>query len=118
MTSPINPIEAVIQRQLEAYNAHDVEALADTYAEEAQQFEHPNTLIATGRAKISTRFAARFAEHKPHATLINRIVAGNFVIDHEMIERNFPAGRRSIELVAMYEVVDGRIAKAWFRFGA
>jgi hypothetical protein len=117
MTPPTNPIEALIQRQLEAYNANDVEALTDTYAENAQQFEHPNTLIATGRAEICARFAARFAENKPHATLINRIVAGNFVIDHEMIERNFGDGRKSVELVAMYEVVDGRIARAWFRFG-
>lgn len=108
--------EALIQTQLDAYNAHDVAALADTYAEYAQQFEHPNSLIANGRTEITARFAARFAENKPYATLINRIVAGSFVIDHQMIERNTPTGRKSVELVAMYEVVDGRIAKAWFRF--
>jgi hypothetical protein len=113
----MNPIEALIQRQLDAYNAHDVAALADTYAKDAQQFEHPNTLIANGHAEISARFAARFAENKPRATLLNRIVAGNFVIDHEVIERNLADGCSSVELVAMYEVIDDRIAKAWFRFG-
>jgi len=31
--------EVVIQRQLDAYNAHDLEAWLATYAEDAQQFE-------------------------------------------------------------------------------
>lgn len=109
-------IEALIQRQLEAYNARDVAALAETYAENARQFEHPSTLIATGRNEISPRFATWFAENKPRSALFNRIVVGNVVIDHGTIKRNFADGRRSAELVAMYEVVDGRIAKAWFRF--
>ena len=34
MKSPSLDPEAVVQRQLEAYNAHDVDAIAATYAED------------------------------------------------------------------------------------
>lgn len=110
--------EAIIQRQLDAYNAHDLDALMATYADEAQQFEHPDKLLATGSAQIRERFSARFKEPNLHAQLVKRIVAGNIVIDHEQVTRTFPEGAGKLELVAIYEVQHGKIAKAWFILGA
>ena len=109
---------AVVQAQLDAYNAHDVEALVAIYAADVQQFEHPATLLATGSAQLRERFTARFASSRPHAQLLQRIVCGNMVIDHEKISNIFPEGPGSTELVAMYEVDGAHIAKAWFKFGA
>jgi hypothetical protein len=54
--------EAIIQRQLDAHNSHDLDALMATYAEDAQQFEHPSKLLASGAAEIRARFEARFQE--------------------------------------------------------
>jgi hypothetical protein len=113
----MNP-EAIVRQQLDAYNARDVDALLAIYAEDAQQFEHPSKLLATGAAQIRERFVARFKEPNLHARLINRIVSGNMVIDHETVMRTFPEGTGKIELVAIYEVQNDRIAKAWFIFGA
>jgi hypothetical protein len=110
--------ETVVQRQLDAYNAHDVEALMATYAENARQFEHPAALLASGAAQIRERLVARFKEPNLHALLLNRIVAGNLVIDHERVTRTFPEGAGKLELVAIYEVLDGKIARAWFSYGA
>ena len=115
--NPLDP-EAVVQAQLDAYNAHDVEALVAIYADDVQHFEHPSTLLASGSAQIRARFAARFAASRPHAQLLRRIVSGNIVIDHETVNSTSAEGRDSMELVAMYEVQDGRIARAWFIFGA
>jgi len=39
------------------------------------------------------------------------------VIDHEEVTRTFPEGTGKIELVAIYEVRDGRIATARFLTG-
>lgn len=114
--STTNP-EAVIQRQLDAYNTKDIAALMATYAENAQQYEHPAKLLAEGAAQICERFVARFKEPNLHARLINRIVAGNTVIDHEHVTRTFPEGPGKIELVAIYEVLNDKIAKAWFLLG-
>src|ERR1700722_3976258 len=109
--------EAVVQRQLDAYNARDIEALLATYAEDAQQFEHPSKLLASGSAQLRERFAVRFKEPNLHAALIKRIVMGSVVIDQEKVTRTFPEGTGTIELVAIYEVQNGRIAKAWFISG-
>lgn len=89
-----------------------------TYAEDARQFEHPAKPLASGAAQIRERFAARFNEPNLHARLLKRIVAGNVVIDHEEVTRTFPEGTGQIELVAIYEVQNDKIAKAWFIFGA
>jgi hypothetical protein len=110
--------EAAVQRQLDAYNARDIEALMATYAADAQQFEHPAKLLANGAAQIRERFVARFNEPNLHARLVKRIVAGNVVIDHEHVTRTFPEGRGKIELVAIYEVQNDKIVKAWFILGA
>lgn len=116
MTRSASP-ESVVQRQLEAYNARDLEALMATYADDAQLFEYPGTLLAAGAAQVRERTAVRFREPNLHARLVRRIVVGQVVIDHEEVTRTFPEGTGRLELVAIYEVRDGRIATARFIFG-
>jgi len=103
---------AVVQRQLDAYNARNVDALLATYAADARQFEHPATLAASGAAQIRERMAVRFQEPDLHARLVQRVVMGDIVIDHELVTRNLPQGRGTVELVAIYEVRDGKIQSA------
>jgi hypothetical protein len=112
----VNP-ETIVQRQLDAYNARDLDAILAVYADDAEQFEHPSTFLAKGSAQLRERFAARFKEPNLHATLLNRIVCGNTVIDHERVTRTFPEGPGHIQLVAIYQVHDSKIAKAWFIIG-
>lgn len=114
---PATP-EAVVQRQLDAYNARDLAALLAIYAEDAELLEHPNTLLARGSAALRERFAARFREPNLQAALQKRIVMGNFVFDHEIVTRTFPDGPGTLEVVMIYEVRDGRIARSWAVPGA
>jgi hypothetical protein len=109
--------EAIVQQQLDAYNAHDLDALMRTYAPDAQQFEFPAQLLASGAEQIRARFEARFQEPNLHATLLNRTTMGNVVIDHERVARTFAEGAGTLELVAIYEVANGRIARATFILG-
>jgi len=106
----------VVQAQLDAYNAHDVAALVAIYADDVRQFQHRDTLLAEGSAQIAARFTARFAASRPQARLLNRIACGKLVIDHEVVTSVTDQGTMEQELVATYEVVDGRIARAWFSF--
>ena len=115
---PLTQAEAVVQNQLEAFNARDIEALLAVYAEDAQLFEHPSTLLACGSAELRTRFSARFQEPNLHAVLLKRIVSGATVIDHEIVTRTFPEGVGEAELVMIYEVQESRIARAWSIAGA
>lgn len=108
---------AVVQRQLDAYNARDVDALLATYAPDARQYELGGALLASGHDEMRPRFAQRFQEPDLHARLVQRVVMGNLVIDHEVVTRNFPEGKGAIELVAIYEVVDGRIRSQTVQLG-
>lgn len=104
--------ETIVQRQLDAYNARDIDALLATYAPDARQYEHPATLLASGAADMRARMALRFAEPNLHARLLQRVVMGNIVIDHEEVTRTFPEGTGRVDMVAIYEVVDGKIQSA------
>lgn len=108
---------SVVQRQLEAYNARNLDALMAIYAADAQMFEHPDKLLAEGTVALRERFAARFRELNLHATLLHRIVAGALVLDHERVTRTFQEGPGEVELVMTYEVQAGRIVRAWIITG-
>ena len=111
-----NDPAAVVQRQLDAYNAcNNLDALLAMYAKaDAQLFEHPATLVASGAAVLRERFAARFQEPNLHATLLSRTVMGHMVVDHEEVSRTFPEGPGKIRLLMIYEVQNGRIARAFW----
>jgi len=109
--------EAVVQRQLEAYNACDIDALIAIYTADAQMFEHPAKLIASGSSALRERFLTRFTEPNLYAQLLKRVVMER-VIDHERVTRTFPDGPGSVELVMIYEVQNEKIARAWVIAGA
>lgn len=113
MSSP----DELIQRQLDAYNAKDIDAWLRTYHPQAEQFQLHAGRIAHGHDEMRRRMLVRFAEPNLHAQLLSRMVMGNIVIDHERITRNFEAGPGSVEMLCIYEARDGCIVKATFAVG-
>ena len=114
---PANSPLSVVQAQLDAYNAKDVEALLLTYAPDAEQFTLHGELLAQGHEQLRERFLTRFSEPNLHAKLLSRIVVGNIVTDAELITRNFPEGLGTLEMLCVYEVTEGRIQRASFALG-
>ncbi len=110
-------VEKVIQTQLDAYNAHDIEAFMAMWADDALYFEHPSTLLAEGAAAIRARHVARFQEANLFARLKQRMVLGNKVVDYETVTRTFPEGPGTIDVIVTYEVINGKVARAWYIFG-
>ena len=108
---------AVVQRQLDAYNAKDVEAWLSTYAPDAEQFNLHGERLAQGHDAMRKRYVTRFEEPELHARLISRTAIGNVVVDAEEVTRNFPEGLGTIEMLCIYEVVEGRIRRASFAIG-
>jgi hypothetical protein len=109
--------EAVVQAQLEAYNARDIDAFVATYADDAKLFELPGKLLMHGLDQLRERYAELFKDERLHATIVNRIVMGNTIIDHERVRLTMPEGSGTLEAIAIYEVRDGKIATVWFRRG-
>ncbi|MDN5283919.1 MAG: steroid delta-isomerase [Mucilaginibacter sp.] len=110
--------EEIIQKQLEAYNARDIDAFMLNWANDALYFLHPSTLLASGAAEIRERHLIRFEEPNLFGRLISRTILNNTVVDIEIVSRTFPEGAGYIEAVCIYEVENNKIAKAWFIMGS
>lgn len=110
--TPISPLE-LVQRQLEAYNAHDLEAFVGAYSDKIQMFRMPSTEpTISGKAQLAEFYAKnRFNVSGLRAELLNRMEIGNKVVDHERITglRDEP-----FEVVCVYEVGRESIERVWF----
>ena len=118
MTHPLAP-QPVIQAQLDAYNRHDAEGFAATYAPEAEILElATGKVIAKGTAAIRTFYGGRFqANPKLQAEILHRTLQGSFVVDQERITGVLiaPGGeeRPPLTAVVIYELKGDKIARAW-----
>ena len=109
--------ELPVQKQLEAYNAHDIDAFMEWWADDCQYYEFPPRLLASGAAEIRERHVERFKEPNLFGTLIKRSTVANVVVDQETVSRTFPDGSGEVDVVTIYEIEAGKIAKAWFKMG-
>ncbi len=105
---------AVVQAQLDAYNARDIDAFLAPYAEDVVLARLPgDEPFARGHAEMRAIYGEKFATSPDlHCRLVNRIVHDRFVVDHEDVT-GVP-GRGRVGAVAVYEVVAGKIRRAWF----
>ncbi|CAG9266924.1 nuclear transport factor 2 family protein [Paraburkholderia unamae] len=111
-------IEFPVQQQLHAYNARDVDSFMQWWANDCEYYEFPARLLARGAAEIRRRHIARFKEPNLFGRLIHRTVVGNIVVDEERVTRTFPEGPGEVDVLAIYEITDGKITKAWFKMGS
>ncbi|HEY6911686.1 MAG TPA: SgcJ/EcaC family oxidoreductase [Myxococcales bacterium] len=84
--------EEVVQREVDAYNAQDVEAFAATYAEDAVVTRGPEKkAFLEGRKSIRDFYASLFAKYPNcRARIAERRVEGTTVIDHEIVTGRGP----------------------------
>ncbi len=104
-----------VQKQLDAYNARDIDAFMPWWAEDCQYYAFPNTLLAGNAQEIRARHIERFKEPDLQGTLLKRIVVEDVVIDYETVTRTFPQGVGEIDVICIYIIVDSKISKAWFK---
>ena len=93
--------EAVVARQLNAYNLKDIDAWLATYATSAVQCELAGKVLKTGHAEIRARALPRFSKPNLHGALLKRFVMGKVVIDHENVTRTFPEDPGTVERVCV-----------------
>jgi hypothetical protein len=111
--NPAQAPEAVVQRYVEGYNAHNVEALLSTLDLDVKLYLFPDKVQVQGKLEISNVMKGSFSG-APGLKLevTERMVAGTRVIDHLWIKGR-PDGR-VIRGLQIYEVRNGLITGIWF----
>lgn len=103
----------LVQAQLEAYNAQDLDAYCAFFAKDVVVADLNGAVGVQGleayRAKYDGVFK-QFPENK--VELLNRVAVGSTVIDHEKVVRS--PGGESFEVIAIYTLADGKIARVDF----
>ena len=103
--------EVIVQKQLEAYNARDIDAFIATYSDDIKLYRFPNSAISEGKVVMKTQYGAMFSSIEDlNAEIVNRTVIGNKVIDKEKVTAN----GNVFYAVAIYEVTNGLISSVTF----
>ena len=110
---PAHDPSAIVQRQLDAYNAHDLAAFVACFTDDVQVFRMPATEPALRGRDALRDFYGRERFNRPalHAELVARLVVGRKVIDHERIAGLDDAPRVAIAVYAVGPT--GLITTAW-----
>ncbi len=103
--------EQIVQRQVNAYNARNIDVFVDTYADDIEVFNFPNETSMKGKEVLRSQFTKMF-EQVPnlYCEIKNRIVLGNKVVDREHVR----FGENYSDVIAIYEVTQGKISKVTF----
>ncbi len=104
---------ATVQKQIEAFNAHDLEGFLALFADEVEVAQVPvGTSAPFGKSRLRELYAERFmANPDLHASAEAQLVSGEFVIQKERIKGR--AGKPVLEAVVIYQVKAGRIVRMW-----
>lgn len=110
MPSESASIEAIIQQNIDCYNRRDLDGFMETFARDVELYTFGEHVPATSGFESMKDFYQNLFDQSPnlHSTILRRIVFDNKVIDHESISGRL-GSTEPIELVAIYEVRDGKI---------
>ena len=104
----------IAQAQLDAYNAQDLDAYCSYFTDDVVMGALNGDVTATSREAFRTIYAGVFAKFPNNrADLVNRIVLGGSVIDHERVDRGNGVDP-VFEVAAVYSFRDGRISRVDF----
>ncbi len=103
---------ALVQRQLNAYNARNIEAFLEPYADDVELYEYPDKLLSKGKDKMRKDYQQMF-EKLPnlHCEIKERTIKGNIITDKEIVTG---MGPKKVEATAVYHIADNKISKVYF----
>jgi len=103
---------AVADAQLVAYNGRDMEAYLALFHADAVLINLPDqSVIAQGLEDIRAMYEVRFATPGLRCVVHEKSEIGSIAIDRESVHTD---GNPPVDILAMYEVIDGRIKRIFF----
>lgn len=109
------PPSKIVQKQVDSYNAGDLEAFVNCYSENVLVARFPNDTLYVGHKRMRENYSGLSLNRKNNhiVEVVKRITIGNKVIDHEKV--TYTDGKTQMQ-VALYEVSNGRIDSMTFIF--
>lgn len=110
--------EAVVQEQLDAYNRRDLDAFAQSFADDIRIYSlsRPTAPQVAGKNQMREVYGSLFSlpdEKKIVCEVVTRIAEGDFVTDQQNC-RTLDGRSLRARTTVTYEVKDGLISKMWF----
>ncbi|MEB8329472.1 nuclear transport factor 2 family protein [Flavobacteriaceae bacterium KMM 6897] len=110
MVADISP-EMVVQTQIEAFNARNIEAFMDTFSKDAKVHGYGGLLLYEGKQMIEKEFVSYFkATPDLKYSIKNKMVMDNKVYHEALITAN----EKTVETTYFYKVVNGKITSLTF----
>jgi len=103
----------IVDAQIEAYRARDVERFLSNYADDASVVMFDGAVMFGSKEAMREQYGKLFADSPDlQVTIAARITAGEFVVDEEHLS-GFHFGDMPAEMtaVAIYRITDRKIAK-------
>ena len=108
---PVTP-EVLVQQQLVAYNARNIDAFLAPYSDSVELYDYPGKLAGKGKAQMRTMYEGMFKQvTQLHCELVNRMVLGNTIIDYESVSG---FGSKPVKAIAIYTIANGKIQRVEF----
>ena len=103
---------ALVQRQLNAYNARNIDAFLEPYADDVELYQFPDKLLSKGKEAMRKDYT--FFNDLPdlHCEIKERIIQGNIIIDKESVTGVGSA--KPVEATAIYHIEGNKIKKVYF----
>ncbi len=106
----------VVDAQIEAYRAKDVEQFLSHYADDVSVVLFDSTPMFKDKAVMREQYGKLFADSPDlRVTIANRVAAGEFVVDEEHLTGfHFEGMPTEMTALSVYRVVEGKIARLLF----
>ena len=102
------PDDHPVVRQFDAYNAHRLDDFVQCFAATIRLTRSDGSVRAEGHHQLRAVYEPVFAIPGRRATILNRIVVGHRVVDHERVDDD---GGNSFEAIVSYRMADGEIVE-------
>lgn len=99
----------LVQRQVDAYNAHDVDAFLRCYGEDVVVRHGDGRVLMNDKDAMRAAYTQLFSQSPDlRAEIVNRLEVGPWVVDEEVVT----TGSREMRALVAYEVRDELIRTA------
>ena len=110
----LTPLQ-LAEKQFDAYNARDIDKFISCFHDDFASWRMPaEAPSVTNKAQLREFYVNhRFNREELRAELINRTVMGDKVFDYEEV---WGVNETSYKSMAVFQIKDGMIYRAWFYF--